>query len=651
MTSAQQQYEGAIGQRRAKSKAPQMIFPSPSMPMAVARLFVEERYQCDGVLTLHHWRGTWWQWRQSHWCEMEGDAVRALLYTFAENARYRDAEGELVPWAPNRKKIGDLLEALAAITILAADIDQPIWLDGRSTGTIVAVANGLLEVETRHLLPHSAQFFNHTAVPFDYEPNAPQPKRWLDFLDALWPDEPTAIDVLGEWFGYVISGRLDLHKIFVMVGPTRGGKGVIARIETALLGKKNVAGPTLSSFGNEFGLEPLIGKSLAIISDTRSGGGKNSPVVVERLLSISGEDTLTVNRKYKGAWTGKLPDRLHIISNELPRLGDASSAIVGRLVLLLTTRSWLGKEDYELETDLRKELSGILNFSLDGLQRLTGDNENHFTRFKAADEAITQMRDLASPVGAFVREKCVLGSDEEVDVDTLYDAYKSWCEVCEYPKSPKAHFGRDLRAACPSIRKTRPRDPKDKRRHLYRGIRLRTEKDEAEEAKAEAEPELPLGGHHNKPVTVTTMTSGGTQPGPGHSGHSDQPNVAPTTDGPSPAREREPPTYSGLRSKSDDLPYTGPVVEVPDLGPDQLDEHGAPVAANGSGEPGLSQGCIRELANEYVDRAAAQNERNETGEVNRAELDAWLKAVLAEKVLPEFVEVGFERVMKVVFAM
>ncbi len=45
------------------------------------------------------------------------------------------------------------------------------------------------------------------------------------------------IDVLGEWFGYVISGRLDLHKILFMVGPTRGGKGVIARILTALIGK------------------------------------------------------------------------------------------------------------------------------------------------------------------------------------------------------------------------------------------------------------------------------------------------------------------------------------------------------------------------------------------------------------------------------
>jgi len=263
-----------------EAKPVSALLPSPNMPMAVARLFVAERCLDDGVLTLHHWRGGWWQWRRSHWAEVEDREVRSLLYAFTENARYRDAEGNMMPWAPTRKKIGDLLEALAAITILVADIDQPTWLDGRSTGIIVAVANGLLEVETRHLLPHSPQFFNQTAVPFDYDKNAPEPKRWYDFLDALWPGEPTAIDMLGEWFGYVISGRLDLHKIFVMVGPTRGGKGVIARILTALIGKQNVAGPTLSSLGTEFGLAPLLGKSLAIISDARSGGGKNSPAVV-----------------------------------------------------------------------------------------------------------------------------------------------------------------------------------------------------------------------------------------------------------------------------------------------------------------------------------------------------------------------------------
>jgi putative DNA primase/helicase len=312
-----------------------------------------------------------------------------MLYAFTEHALYLNDKEERKQWSPNRYKIGDLLEALSAIVVLPDDFEQPGWLDGRESGPIVATSNGLLDIESRQLRPHTPLYFGQVSVPFPYDPNVPEPKRWYAFLDALWPGEPDAIEVLGEWFGYVISGRTELHKIFAMVGPTRSGKGVIARIETALIGKRNVCGPTLSSLGSEFGLAPLLGKSLAIISDARSGGGKNSPVVVERLLSISGEDTLTVNRKYREQWSGKLPVRLHLISNELLRLGDASSAIVGRLVLLLTTRSWLGKEDYELETELRAELTGILNWALEGLRRLTIDNENHFTRFEAADEAIT----------------------------------------------------------------------------------------------------------------------------------------------------------------------------------------------------------------------------------------------------------------------
>ena len=67
---------------------------------------------------------------------------------------------------------------------------------------------------------------------------------------------------------------------------------MIARVLAALIGRKNVAGPTLNSLGGEFGLAPLIGKTLAVISDARFAG-KDASVVVERLLSISGEDALT----------------------------------------------------------------------------------------------------------------------------------------------------------------------------------------------------------------------------------------------------------------------------------------------------------------------------------------------------------------------
>ena len=231
-----------------------------------------------------------------------------------------------------------------------------------------------------------------------------------------------------------------------------------------------MCGPTLNSLGGDFGLAPLIGKSLAIISDARFIG-KNGNVVVERLLSISGEDTLTVNVKYKEQWNGKLPCRLHVISNELPRLGDASTAVVGRIVLLLLSRSWLGRENHRLESELCAELPGILNWSLDGLERLTFNNENRFTRPASAEEAIVAMRDLASPVGAFVREKCKLGADEQIEVGVLYAAYKTWCQNNEHPKPSKQVFGRDLRAATPSIR-TGQSGGRSHRVRIYMGIAL-----------------------------------------------------------------------------------------------------------------------------------------------------------------------------------
>ena len=188
-------------------------------------------------------------------------------------------ERERRPWEPNRHKIADVLDALAAVCYLPETVQQPAWIDGDEPpdGVIVACANGLLHVDTRTLLPHNPRFFNQTAVPFDYDPDASSRRAGCAFLDELWPDDADSIAALQEFFGYVISGRLDFQKILLLVGPTRGGKGAIARVLGALVGPDNVAGPTLSSLGNDFGLAPLLGKPLAVISDARLDGRNTAP--------------------------------------------------------------------------------------------------------------------------------------------------------------------------------------------------------------------------------------------------------------------------------------------------------------------------------------------------------------------------------------
>jgi putative DNA primase/helicase len=459
-----------------------VILPPPTNPMAVGRELAKAHTH-HGMSTLRHWRGGWWAWIGPNWFEREDRAVRAEAYAFTENAFFEDGGlhgvlsalpaddidiDALEPWRPTRFKIGNLQEALAAIVHLDETTDQPSWI-GVAGRPVVAVANGLLCLDGRVLFPHTPSYFNLTAVPFDYDPNAPEPMDWLTFLNELWPDDPDSIAALQEFFGYVISGRLDMHKILLIVGPTRGGKGTIARILGKLIGTGNVAGPTLSSLSHDFGMAPLLGKSLAVISDARLNVYRDSSVVVERLLAISGEDTITVNRKYKDQWTGKLPTRFLVISNELPGLGDASGTIANRFVVLQLRESWLNREDHGLEARLSTELPGILNWSLDGLDRLTA--QDRFTQPASTDDAILALQDLASPVAAFVRDRCRTGPAFEVRVEDLFQSWKDWAELNGHKPGNVQTFGRNLRAVIPGLRASQPRDGEGRDR-VYRGICL-----------------------------------------------------------------------------------------------------------------------------------------------------------------------------------
>lgn len=446
------------------------VLPPPTAPMAVARAVAAE-YTHDGVGTLRRWRGGWMQWTGPAWAETEPAGISSQLYTRTEHAIYADKEGRLIPWAPNRRRIGDLADALGAITLTPSTVDTPAWLDGSDgPATAISCANGLLDLDGRKLASHDPGYFNLVSVPFDYDADAAEPSAWLAFLGQLWPDDAESIAALQEWFGYVLSGRTNLQKILLIVGPKRGGKGTIARILQRLVGAGNHVGLALASLATNFGMQPLIGKPLAVVPDARlDGRGPNA--IVERLLSISGEDTLTVDRKHREAWTGKLPTRLMVLSNELPEFRDASSAIVSRFITLVGTGSWLGREDTALESKLVAELPGILNWALDGLDRL--NRSGRLTEPAASRDAEIAMSDSASPEGAFVRDRCKVGAGHEIETERLFAAWCGWCGVNGRARPGTVQtFSRALRAVVPTIKTARPRTD-ERRGRVLLGITLR----------------------------------------------------------------------------------------------------------------------------------------------------------------------------------
>ena len=436
------------------------IFPAPEAPYAVARQ-IHTQYLTDANLPkLAFWRGGWMAWKTMHWAEVDVAELRQAVYATLSDAVYlhvtKDGE-ELRAWNPTRHKIVNVLEALAAVVQLSRDIDPPSWINPHSAesdaGQVISCHNGLLDLTTRILHGHSPALFNLASVPFDYDPHTDEPVEWLDFLASVWGDDRDSIALLQEYFGYILSGRLDMQKALLLVGPIRSGKGTIERVLTALMGH-NIASPTLAGLNTNFGLSPLIGKPLAFVTDARLGNAP-SHIVVERLLSITGEDWLTIDRKYREPWTGKLPTRFVILSNELPKFRDSSGAIATRLLILKMTESFLGREDHELDTKLRDELGAILVWALEGLDRLT--RKGRFTEPQSSRDAAALMMDLASPVSAFVRERCVRDPDAIVARDELYAAWRTWALDNGHQPGANSTFGRDPRAVVPEVRDFRRR--------------------------------------------------------------------------------------------------------------------------------------------------------------------------------------------------
>lgn len=190
---------------------------------------------------------------------------------------------------------------------------------------------------------------------YDPDPEAKPPQAWIDFVTQVFDGDRESINLLQEWFGYCLTGDNSQQKMLLIVGPKRSGKGTIARILSKLIGTSNVCGPTTSSLAGPFGLQPLLGKTLAVVSDARFHG-ENIMTVVERLLCISGEDTVTVDRKHMISTTLKLKTRSYFLSNELPRFQDSSGALPGRFEILAMTQSFYGKEDIGLTDRLLVEL-------------------------------------------------------------------------------------------------------------------------------------------------------------------------------------------------------------------------------------------------------------------------------------------------------
>ncbi|WP_280305069.1 DNA primase family protein [Nocardia neocaledoniensis] len=446
---------------QAKVKAG-VVIPTPRSPLAVARWLTRHRLTERRVLpggrrqawmrTLIRIDQTWYHYARPaageppRWIArtdpewMPGKLQNTLgelwyVHTYRENGA--DAY-KLKWWNPESKSVAEVERALAGLLSAGSGTAAHELPDvyghahhayGRAN---VLCRNGVLDPATGGLTPTTPLWFSPSVIAADYhhglDPYADT--DWLRMLRTQWPEDPGAVTCLQQWFGYVVSGRTDLQKWMLIIGPSGSGKSIIAEVLGALTG--TVVATRLDTLNSQFGLQSLYetGAQLALMSDIRFGS-RDSSTAVGTLLGVTGEDEMVIERKHKTAVSARLGVRFHGSANEMPRWSDNSAALQRRALILETTRGFRGTEDEDhglKQRILDNELGSVLRWAVEGLALLNAAGGT-FTLSAHAAELAADMDALASPIRTFVEECVALGTSEDfVDLRELFRVWTAWAE-------------------------------------------------------------------------------------------------------------------------------------------------------------------------------------------------------------------------------
>ena len=332
--------------------------------------------------------------------------------------------------------------------------------------------NGLYNVRTGELAPHTPDYYSLNQKPFSYNPEA-KSQYFEKFLsEVLYPEDiETALDIIA--YSFV---KYNPHEIyFILIGVGSNGKSVYTGLITNLHGTKNISNVPLKALANDhFALADLDGKDVNIDTEMTSNSIKDLSV----LKKLTGIQPIRVQRKYQHAYDTVLHAKLIFNANQLPVSEDNTDAHYRREIILSFPNQFEGeKEDPDLLKKLtsEEELSGIFNLVKPALERLVKTQ-----RVKINQNTIAERKQKAQlirePIKSFLKDAISPKSelnDYEL-VDDLYDAYIRFCKYHRLPMQGKTNFNTEVEhSTATQAVKNRKLFPDGSKKQIWKHIKLR----------------------------------------------------------------------------------------------------------------------------------------------------------------------------------
>ena len=306
---------------------------------------------------------------------------------------------------------------------------------------LIALKNGIFNLETRELMPLTPDIFILNALPVYYDAHADCPKIKKFLGEIVAKDD---IDILQEMVGYCLMRDHRFHKALMLVGEGANGKSTFLELLRALLGKENTATIPLQTLTyNRFALGSLYGKMANIYPDLPDKGLQETGT----FKMLTGGDTISAEHKFKDRFQFKSYAKMIFSANKLPKSPDDTTAFFRRWLIINFPNQFL-RDDPKTDPDIleklatKDELSGFFNFAIEGLKQLL--KNKGFSHSKTITATREQYIRASDSVKAFVIERVVEDPGNTVSKEDVYAAYIEYCKRNKLPTVAKHTFAMSM---------------------------------------------------------------------------------------------------------------------------------------------------------------------------------------------------------------
>ena len=301
---------------------------------------------------------------------------------------------------------------------------------------LINFKNGVYNIRDGKLYQHDSKYLQTIQIPHEVGEYIPFPEtRLYDFFKKTQLRKEDIMMLL-KFMAYSLTLKHGLKTFMVLLGKSNTGKSVLIRFFENLVGKQNTSALSMHELNMRFYPAQLYGRLLNACADNNSLPLSS----IDSLKKITGGDLIMHEKKGKEPFFFVPFCKLIFSFNQMPlQLEEKSNAFYKRMrILSMETELFLNDEYVDdLCTNGVEEIIPYL---------LTLLPLKDIPRTSASNRLVEDLREDSDSIHAFISKCCILGEEQKVSKNDLYEAYVRFCSDLGREAHKKQGFMRNIRS-------------------------------------------------------------------------------------------------------------------------------------------------------------------------------------------------------------